>query len=149
MIYTTIEKINTRLRQRLQLGGTATAYGRSVMPNPEIEQIADQVESRVNLRLKAKYQLPLNFTDPDAQKALASIVEKLVACDILAPNFSGIEPSDEGGYIRSEFCMQGSKELEDLMKSYIDGEIAIGVTIGAANRAPVVGLRTSGVRIDF
>jgi len=149
MIYTTIEKINTRLKQRLQLGGNATAFGKSVISNPEIEQIANQVEARVNLRLKAKYKLPLKLTDNDAKEGIASAVEKLVACDILAPNFTGMEPSDEGGYIRSEFCMQGAKELDALMASYIDGEVAIGVSIGATNRAPVVGMRTGGTRIDF
>lgn len=147
--FTTLAAINTRLRQRLQMGGTQSAFGRGVIPDSETEQIAEQVEGRVRMRLKAKYQLPLKLTDEDAQKALASIVEKLTICDILAPNFTGVEPSDEGGYIRSEFCMQGAKELDELMDSYIDGEIPIGVSIGAVNRAPSVGMRTGGGRVDF
>jgi hypothetical protein len=147
--FTTLAAINTRLRQRLQMGGTASAFGRSVLPDLESTQIAEQVEGRVRMRLKSKYQLPLNLTDTDAQKALASIVEKLTICEILSPNFTGIEPSDEGGYIRSEFCMQGQKELDALMASYIDGEVAIGVSIGAVNRAPVVGKRTGGITVDF
>jgi hypothetical protein len=147
--FTTLAAINTRLKQRLQMGGTASAFGRSVIPDPESEQIAEQVEGRVRMRLKSKYQLPLNLTDTDAQKALASIVEKLTICDLLSPNFFGDEPSDEGGFIRSEFCMQGQKELDELMKSYIDGEVAIGVSIGAVNRAPSIGTRSGGVRVDF
>ena len=147
--FTTLAAINTRLKQRLQMGGTQAAFGRGVIPDVDSSQIAEQVEGRVRMRLKAKYQLPLRLTDTDAQKALASIVEKLVICDLLAPNFTGMEPSDEGGYIRSEFCTQGAKELEALMASYIDGEIPIGVSIGAANRAPSVGMRTGGVVINF
>lgn len=147
--FTTLAAINTRLKQRLQMGGTQAAFGKAVISDSDTEQIARQVEGRVRMRLKEKYQLPLKLTDTDAQKALASIVEKLTICDILAPNFTGMEPSDEGGYIRSEFCTQGQKELDALMTSYIDGEVAIGVSIGATNRAPVVGMRTGGTRIDF
>jgi hypothetical protein len=147
--FTTLAAINTRLKQRLQMGGTQTAMGRGVISESETEQIACQVEGRVRMRLKSKYQLPLKLTDTDAQKSLASIVEKLTICDILAQNFTGQEPSDEGGYIRSEFCSQGQKELDELMASYIDGEIPIGVSIGAVNRAPSVGMRTGGVRVDF
>lgn len=147
--YTTLAAINTRLKQRLQMGGTQSAFGRGVIPDVDSAQIAEQVEGRVRMRLKQKYQLPLNLTDADAQKALASIVEKLTICDILAPNFSGMEPSDEGGYIRSEFCTQGAKELDALMASYIDGEIAIGVSIGATNRAPSVGTRSGGTIVNF
>jgi hypothetical protein len=147
--FTTLAAINTRLKQRIQMGGTQAAFGKAVISDSDTEQIACQVEGRVRMRLKSKYQLPLNLTDTDAQKALASIVEKLTICDILAPNFTGMEPSDEGGYIRSEFCTQGQKELEALMNSYIDGEVAIGVSIGAVNRAPVVGKRAGGATIDF
>jgi hypothetical protein len=147
--FTTLEAINTRLRQRLQMGGTASAFGKSVIPDLETEQIAEQVEARVNLRLKSKYRLPLRLVDTDAQRAIASIVEKLVICDLISPNFTGVEPSDEGGYIRSEFCTQGAKELEQLMNSYINGEIAIGITIGGINRAPVVGMRTGGTKVEF
>jgi len=147
--FTTLAAINTRLKQRLQMGGTQAAFGKTVIADADTNQIAEQVEGRVRMRLKAKYQLPLNLTDTDAQKALASITEKLTICDILAPNFMGAEPSEEGGYIRSEFCTQGAKELEDLMKSYIDGEVAIGVSIGAVNRAPVVGTRSGGTAVSF
>ena len=45
--------------------------------------------------------------------------------------------------------MQGQKELDEIMASYIDGEVAIGVSIGATNRAPVVGTRTGGTVVDF
>lgn len=147
--FTTLSAINTRLKQRLQMGGTQAAFGKTVISDADTTQIAEQVEGRVRMRLKSKYQLPLKLTDTDAQKTLASIVEKLTICDILAPNFTGMEPSDEGGYIRSEFCMQGQKELDELMDSFISGEVAIGVSIGATNRAPVVGMRTGGTRIDF
>jgi hypothetical protein len=147
--FITLAAIDTRLKQRLQMGGTQAAFGKTVITDADTTQIAEQVEGRVRMRLKSKYQLPLNLTDTDAQKALASIVEKLTICDILAPNFMGAEPSDEGGYIRSEFCTQGAKELEDLMKSYIDGEVAIGVSIGAANRAPSVGARSGGTVVSF
>lgn len=147
--YTTLAAINTRLKQRLQMGGAAIAFGKTVISDADSLQIAEQVEGRVRMRLKSKYQLPLKLTDTDAQKALASIVEKLTICDILAPNFMGAEPSEEGGYIRSEFCMQGQKELDALMESYIDGEVAIGVSIGAVNRAPAVGTRSGGTRVEF
>lgn len=147
--FTTLAAIDTRLKQRLQMGGTQSSFGRGVIPDTDTEQIACQVEGRVRMRLKSKYQLPLNLTDTDAQKALASIVEKLTICEILAPNFTGMEPSNEGGYIRSEFCGQGQKELDALMNSYIDGEIAIGVSIGAINRAPAIGLRTGGIVVEF
>ena len=147
--FTTLAAINTRLKQRLQMGGTQAAFGRSVITDIDSEQIACQVEARVRMRLKSKYQLPLNLTDTDAQKSLASIVEKLTICDILAPNFTGADPSEEGGYIRSEFCSQGQKELEDLMASFISGEVAIGVSIGAVNRAPSVGTRSGGTAVSF
>ena len=147
--YTTLSAINTRLKQRLQMGGAQAAFGKTVISDADSLQIAEQIEGRVRMRLKSKYQLPLKLTDADAQKALASIVEKLTICDILSPNFMGAEPSEEGGYIRSEFCTQGQKELEDLMKSYIDGEVAIGVSIGAVNRAPAVGTRSGGTAVNF
>lgn len=147
--FTTLAAINTRLKQRLQMGGTQAAFGKTVISDSDTEQIAEQVEGRVRMRLKSKYQLPLNLTDTDAQKALASIVEKLTVCEILTTYFMGAEPSDEGGIIKDDYCKQGIDELDALMASYIDGEVAIGVTIGAVNRAPVVGKRTGGVRVDF
>ena len=147
--FTSLLAINTRLHQRLQMGGTQAAFGRSVITDPESVQIAEQVEGRVRMRLKSKYALPLKLTDPDAQKALASIVEKLAICDILCPAFAGVDPSNEGGYIRNEFCMQGEKELEQLMESFITGENPIGVSIDSQTRSPVVGKRTGGVMIEF
>jgi hypothetical protein len=147
--YTTLAAINTRLKQRLQMGGTQSAFGRGVIPDVDSAQIAEQVEGRVRMRLKQKYQLPLNLTDADAQKALASIVEKLTVCEILTPYFFGADPSNEGGIIKDDYCKQGMDELDALMASYIDGEIAIGVSIGAVNRAPVVGKRTGGTIVNF
>ena len=147
--FTTLAAINTRLKQRLQMGGTQAAFGKAVISDSDTEQIARQVEGRVRMRLKEKYQLPLKLTDTDAQKALASIVEKLAVCEILTPYFFGASPSDEGGIIKDDYCKQGMDELDALMTSYIDGEVAIGVSIGATNRAPVVGMRTGGTRIGF
>jgi hypothetical protein len=147
--FTTLAAIDTRLKQRLQMGGTQSAFGKTVISDLDTTQIAEQVEGRVRMRLKSKYQLPLNLTDTDAQKALASIVEKLTVCEILLPYFMGADPSSEGGIIKDEFCTQGVKELEDLMKSYIDGEVAIGVSIGAVNRAPSVGTRSGGTVVSF
>jgi len=149
MLYTTNEKINTRLRQRLQLGGVQSTFGRSVIPEPEVEQIANQVEARVNMRLKSKYRLPLRLTDVDAANAISSIVEKLTICDLIAPNFAGVDPSQEGGYIRNEFCTQGNRELNELIDSVIDGEIAIGVTANSQLRSPVVGKRSGGTVVEF
>ena len=131
------------------MGGTQAAFGRSVITDPESVQIAEQVEGRVRMRLKSKYALPLKLTDSDAVAALASIVEKLTICDILSPAFAGVDPSGEGGYIRNEFCMQGEKELEQLMESFITGENPIGVSINSQTRSPVVGKRTGGVMIEF
>ncbi len=147
--FTTLSAIDTRLKQRIQRGGTQAAFGKTVITDPDVEQIAEQVEGRVRMRLKSKYQLPLNLTDTDARKALASIVEKLTVCEILTPYFFGASPSDEGGMIKDDYCTQGMEELDALMASYIDGEVAIGVSIGAVNRAPVVGMRTGGTTIDF
>ena len=149
MLYTTNEKINTRLRQRLQLGGVQSTFGRSVIPEPEVEQIANQVEARVNMRLKSKYRLPLRLTDADAANAISSIVEKLTICDLIAPYFAGVDPSQEGGYIRDQFCVQGNKELDELIESVIDGEIAIGVTANSQLRSPVVGKRSGGTVVEF
>jgi len=101
------------------------------------------------MRLKAKYQLPLNLTDTDAQKALASIVEKLTICEILTTNFMGADPSSEGGIIKDDYCTQGMDELDELMQSFISGEVAIGVSIGAVNRAPSVGTRSGGTVVSF
>ena len=147
--FTSLLAINTRLHQRLQMGGIQAAFGRSVIPDLESVQIAEQVEGRVRMRLKSKYALPLKLTDLDAQKALASIVEKLAICDILCPAFAGVDPSGVGGYIRNEFCVQGEKELEQLMESFITGENPIGVSINSQTRSPVVGKRTGGVMIEF
>ena len=147
--FTSLLAINTRLHQRLQMGGAQAAFGRSVIPDPESEQIAEQVEGRVRMRLRERYAFPLKLTDKDAVLALASIVEKLTICDILAPAFAGVDPSGEGGDIHNKFCVQGEKELEQLMESFITGENPIGVSINSQTRSPVVGKRTSGVMIDF
>jgi len=149
LLYTTNAKLNTRLKQRLQLGGVASTFGRSVIPEPEVEQIAEQVEARVNMRLKSKYRLPLRLTDADAANAISSIVEKLTICDLIAPYFAGVDPSQEGGYIRNEFCTQGNRELNELIDSVIDGEIAIGVTSNSQLRSPVVGKRSGGTVVEF
>jgi hypothetical protein len=147
--FTTLAAINTRLKQRLQMGGTHAAFGKTVIADADTTQIAEQVESRVRMRLKAKYQLPLNLTDTDAQNALASITEKLTICEILSTYFMGAEPSDEGGIIKDDYCKQGMDELDALMQSFISGEIAIGVSIGAVNRAPSVGTRSGGTAVSF
>ena len=149
LLYTTNAKLNTRLKQRLQLGGVASTFGRSVIPEPEVEQIAEQVEARVNMRLKSKYRLPLRLTDADAANAISSIVEKLTICDLIAPYFAGVDPSQEGGYIRDQFCVQGNRELDELIDSVIDGEIAIGVTSNSQLRSPVVGKRSGGTAVEF
>ncbi|MBD2316672.1 hypothetical protein [Phormidium tenue] len=147
--FTTLEEINVVLKPRLQMGGTQTAYGRGVIPSPDVEAIACRVEGGINMRLKERYKVPLNLTDENAKKLLASITINLTVCEVLGIYYTGMEPSDESGRILSQFCTQGQKELDALMASYIDGEVAIGVSIGATNRAPVVGMRTGGTKIDF
>jgi len=147
--FTSLIAINTRLHQRLQMGGTQAAFGRSVIPDLESTQIAEQVEGRIRIRLRERYTFPLKLTDKDAVLALASIVEKLTICDILAPAFAGVDPSGEGGYIRNEFCMQGEKELKQLLDSFIKGENPIGISSNSQTRSPVVGKRSGGVMIEF
>ena len=147
--FTTLAAINTRLKPRLQMGGTQAAFGKTVITDADVLQIAEQIESRVRNELRKKYTLPLKLTDVDAQKTLASIVEKLTICDILTIYFSNASPTEEGGIIKDAYCTQGINELEALMQSFISGEVAIGVSIGAVNRAPSVGTRSGGTVVSF
>ena len=114
--YTTTEAIALRLQTRLQIGGSPSSFGNSVVDTTLLDQIGVQVESRVDAKLRQRYVLPLTYTHPQ----LASIVEKLVICEIIGVHFVGAEVSDDANFGRL-MCAQGAKELEAIAS----GDVAL------------------------
>jgi hypothetical protein len=157
LTYTTKEAIANRLEARLQVGGAAATFGKRVVNDNLIEQVGEQVEARVNARLKAVYTLPLSGPHP----ALASVVEKLVICEIIG--VYAIEQLDtvgratgDGGGFGSLMCRQGADELEAILSGTIvlEGETTLSggdssTLVGSTTVAVKVGKRTSGKIVEF
>ena len=127
--YTTEEAVFNRLRGRLTSDSVFTQGTVDVDPQL-IEQVGGQVESRVDAQLSAIYQMPLTLTNTRDRQLMASIVEKLVCCELLPIYYPA--PLDDGGgnfdnYARM-MCKAGNQELKELIDSVItlDGETPIG-----------------------
>lgn len=111
---TTREAIANRLRGRLSVGGGQLPFGPSTVDDNLIEQVGEQVEARVFAKLRTIYKLPLTAVHP----VLASIVEKLVVCDLMGVHFVGAEGSSADGFGRM-MCDQGAKELEAILSGEV------------------------------
>ena len=101
--YTTIDNIALRLRTRLDLNQTAhgAAFGQSLgakQVEPELfEQIASQVEAKLNAKLGMLYELPVPQHATQARLILASIVEKFTVAEILAVHYQQSQNAEQGG----------------------------------------------------
>jgi hypothetical protein len=93
LLYTTTDAIARRLRGRLQVGGLDLPFQPTNVDDDLIAQIGDQVEAKVNARLRAVYKVPLSGQHP----ILAGIVEKLTCGEILATHMMGEEQITTGG----------------------------------------------------
>jgi hypothetical protein len=132
MKYTSTQAIANRLRGRVAFG-QSSQFGVSQIDPALIDQVGDQVEARVDSSLGQVYQMPL--AQPHLE--LASVVEKLVICEILGTHFVGQEANPSDGYGRL-MCAQGAAELEAiaLASPPLTGESAIA--------APVAGIAPAG-----
>lgn len=101
--YTTINNIALRLRTRLELNQTAhgAPFGQNLgakQVQPELfEQIASQVEARLNAKLGMLYELPVPQFAIQARLILASIVEKFTVAEILAVHYQQSQNAEMGG----------------------------------------------------
>jgi hypothetical protein len=101
--YTTPEAIALRLRGRLEFNQSVTggAFGQNLGAKQVdfqlYEQVAQQVEAKLNMALSMIYELPIPLTAVDAIKILASIVEKFVVAEIASVHFQQVQSATEGG----------------------------------------------------
>lgn len=121
LIYTTEAAIARRLKGRLQIGGTASPFGEQVIDPDLITQIGEQVEARVNAKLKQIYKFPLVST---SHPELASIVEKMAIAELVPVYFSGND-SDQISNYGQLMAAQGGTELEAIASGdvQLDGEL--------------------------
>lgn len=111
-LYTTKEAIANRLSTRIQVGGIAATFGKTVVDSNLIDQVIPQVEGRVNGALRQRYCMPLKLTSTDAMMAIASIVEKFVCAEILPVEY--LENGAEGG-LRKILAKEAREELEAVL----------------------------------
>lgn len=108
--YTTLKNICALLGPRVKVGdGSADSFGQTVVPTSYIlEQVGPQVEGRYDDMLQA------HGVDSKEVGVLTcqSIVEKLIAGQVLMTYFVGDDVSDEGA--GSALSRQGEKELKAL-----------------------------------
>lgn len=135
LLYTTKEAIANRLRGRLTVGGPSLPFGPTTVDDNLIRQVGEQVEARVNAKLKGVYRLPLIGSHP----VLTSAVEKLILCELLPVHSVEEEQSisSNQGVDRSYVglvCRQGKAELEEILSGAIalEGESTLEVADGGA-----------------
>ena len=108
--YVTLPNITARLGPRVEVSdSTADAFGRTVVPTTFIvDQVGPQVEARYDNQLKA------HGVDPEAVEDAVrnSIIEKLIAGEVLTTYFIGEDVSNESG--GSAIAKQGDRELKAL-----------------------------------
>lgn len=108
--YTTLANIAALLGPRVKVGDTtADSFGQTVVPTSYLtDQVGPQVEARYDDTLQA------HGVDPDEVSGLTrqSIVEKLIAGQVLMTYFIGEDVSNESG--GSAIARQGERELKAL-----------------------------------
>lgn len=115
-IYTDATRINRRLANRLTTGAS-TAFGLTQVDPTFLVDVIDQVEARVNGRLRLKFSVPIS--DTELIKIVRGIVEKYVICEVLPTYFANTEESQEGGF-GALMCEQAEDELEQLLSGDIE-----------------------------
>jgi len=99
--YTTTEAIARRLKNRLELSngpptlGQTQALGAKQVDYSLYEQLAGQVEAKLDGALSMMYDLPVPNDATQSLKILASIVEKFVVAEILSTHYQ--QTQGEGG----------------------------------------------------
>lgn len=120
LLYTTTANIERRLAGWASTQ-PAESFGASQLDVALIEQVAAQVESRVNQVLRRRFGMPLVLEHLE----ISSAVEKLCICELIGQLYAGQEPSEPGGY-GAMMCAQGKQELKDLESAQLDGEQLLG-----------------------
>lgn len=101
--YTTPSAIALRLRGRLELNETihGTAFGQNLGAKQVqfelYEQVASQVEAKLDMGLGMMYELPVPQEASEARKILASIVEKFTVAEILSVHYQQSQNPQMGG----------------------------------------------------
>ena len=120
MKYTTLDELNRRLDGRLKIGGIASSLGETTITADLVVQVADQVEDMIDGILRSRYVLPLVNVHP----LLAGIVEKGVACQVLAQYFVGQGPSDSPP-ADAFVCTDYRRDLKMLSDIALPGETLV------------------------
>jgi phage gp36-like protein len=118
--YTSLDELNRRLDGRLKIGGIASSLGETTITADLVVQVADQVEAAIDGILRMRYALPL----ANAHPLLAGIVEKGVACQVLAQYFVGQSPSDSPP-ADAFVCSDYRHDLKLLEKIALPGETLV------------------------
>ncbi|NJN11671.1 MAG: hypothetical protein HC836_49290 [Richelia sp. RM2_1_2] len=130
--YTTIDAIKLRLRNRLELNQTAHSapFGQSLgakLVQPELfEQIAYQVEAKLNAKLGMLYELPIPPGATQARLILASIVEKFTVAEILAVHYQQSQNAEMGGDLGygAVIRKEAIQEAQDIGIRFSDPKVA-------------------------
>lgn len=154
LTYTTIAAVGRRLKGRLGVQSLPGGYGPAVLDDELIDQVGEQVEARINARLRSLYKIPLQSSHP----VLASITEKLIVCELMSSQALGEEQLLVGsnGQARGDrsyagvMCAQGAAELDLLLSGQVslDGEtLATGeeATPTSSRNVSLASKRTPGV----
>ena len=150
LTYTTADNIARLLRGRAEVDNVFVT-GTVDVDHDLINQKGQQVEARVNAQLSSLYVLPLSLADTSTQRLMASIVEKLIVCELLPiyyPDLTDITTSGGGQFDRyaANMCKLGQSELQALLSSAItlEGEtLAGGEEAVISKNVTVAGRRTT------
>jgi hypothetical protein len=150
-IYTTVQAIERRLKGYAKTGESASAFDSEPVDMALLTQVIGQVEARVRQVLAKRFETPL----VNSHAVVASVVEKLVVCELLGQLYAGQEPSESGGY-GALICSQGRAELKELNSALLPGEGLLGTTtltvdapiVGARSRPPIYTATTAPTKID-
>lgn len=118
MKYTTLEAIGRRLNGRIQIGGNSNSVGTPTVTADLVLQVADQIESEMEGRLRQRYRFPLQFSHP----VLASLVEHGVCCQLL--NQYQVGATDEEKVIPA--CAEFNRLSGSLHDLVLPGEAWVG-----------------------
>ena len=151
LTYTNADNIARLLRGRAEVDNVFVS-GSLDIDHDLINQKGQQVEARVNAQLSSLYVLPLSLSDTSTQRLMASIVEKLIVCELLPiyyPDLTDITSSGGGGQFdryAANMCKLGQSELQALLSSAItlEGEtLAGGEEAVISKNVTVAGRRTA------
>lgn len=95
MPYTTVDRIQRRLPGRLNLTGSSTIFGQPGVEPAFVADMISQCEAMVDSHLRQRYQYPLKLGSPETVAVLGSIVEQLVAAEIVDAYYWTEEQSGE------------------------------------------------------